>query len=349
MDNTTNFSDLGNSTPGTMVLSTSERVGVSVMYLVILILSIGGNGGLIVAVTRSKSLQTRDNAFVVCLSVANLMTGLSLPWSVVGLLSSEGWPLTTEVPCQLAGHCLIISFGANLYSLAGIAINRVLIIVASPSTYQEWWTPAKVAVMVTVAWVLPFLTVLIPPLLSVGTVGYDENDHTCSFVGRDQNGHGYQLALTMVFYPIPIVSIIVSYVVIFVTIQHNFRHQKKQCAAAPSQPCDFSWGAGRESRKSHVKRQELHITLNLFINVCVVFLLNLPYGIALVLPDHHRVVLFSSLVFLMHSFVHPILYGFRHPQFNRAFRRMLHLTRGPRSPIGSAQQHSLQIPSITQL
>ncbi|XP_022106092.1 melatonin receptor type 1B-A-like [Acanthaster planci] len=338
MKNVTNMTSTVNATsinPAELTFSNSERVGIGVVFLITSILAIIGNVMVIVAVIRSKSLQTTTNAFVVCLSVANLMTGLSLPWSVVGLLSLEGWPLASEVPCQLAGLVLLTSIGASLYSLAGIALNRVLIIVASPSTYQWWHMPTKIAGMISVAWLLPFLIVLVPPLCNVGKLGYDKNTHICTDVSQHPRQQDHRLAIAMVFYLVPMTTVITSYSLIFQTIRRNFRHQTEQCTATPMQPSDFDWGVGHESRKARLKQHQHSTTVNLFVNVCVFLLLNLPYGIALIIPDNKRIAVFSGMVFLMHSFVHPLLYGFKHPQFHHAFREMLHLTEDLQPSTGS--------------
>ena len=70
-----------------------ERIIVCVAVGLIAMAGITGNLMIIFAVAFSRTLQTATNAFVLSLSVADLMTSFSLIWIIVSLVDENGWPL----------------------------------------------------------------------------------------------------------------------------------------------------------------------------------------------------------------------------------------------------------------
>ena len=79
-----------------------QRVIVAVLYLMVVVLGIFGNTLVILAVLLSKKLRTATNAFVVSLSVADLLTCLGLPWDAAATLGRDGPPFG-EWGCSVVG------------------------------------------------------------------------------------------------------------------------------------------------------------------------------------------------------------------------------------------------------
>ena len=78
---------------GELLYSYGERIFIAICWLLITIIGTTGNSMVIIAVICSRKLQTATNVFVVSLATADLLTNLFVFWSVVALLSPDGWIL----------------------------------------------------------------------------------------------------------------------------------------------------------------------------------------------------------------------------------------------------------------
>ena len=74
-------------------------VSMACVWIVVAVLGITGNTMVILSAILSNHVRTMTNVLVVNLSVADLWTCLSLPWTSVALLSDGTWPLASEAPC----------------------------------------------------------------------------------------------------------------------------------------------------------------------------------------------------------------------------------------------------------
>ena len=206
------------------------RVGVVFVWLLASFLGLVGNSLVIWSIILSKKLRTITNAFVVNLSVADFWTSLSYPWFCIALLSHDGWPLESEVPCIIAAIQFYTGIGASLYNLASIALNRVVLITQSMQTYRRWFSPRKVSVMIAATWAIPCLVLFVPPILGIGEFGYDPQDNTCSDKDGHARGAEYNLVQSLGLYPAPMIIIIGCYTVLYIHLKRHFRKQKKRSA-----------------------------------------------------------------------------------------------------------------------
>ncbi|XP_038077657.1 melatonin receptor type 1B-A-like [Patiria miniata] len=343
--NTTTISGVENNTimgvstagPVSKSLQTyEERVVVAVCWLLIALINIIGNTLVILAVVFSKKLRTSTNVFVISLSVADLLTGLAIPMSAVGLLSpGNTWPLSTEAPCYLAGMLLFVSSSASLFNLASIALNRLILIKRPMTLYRSLYTRRNLAINVAVLWLVAIATMVIPPLFGVGGFGYDEAHHTCSDLDTHPRAKTFERIQTFLSYPIPFIIIVSSYIMIFLHVRRHFQTQRSMRSAI-SDTTNASSSNGSSSfvvsdnatvlktaQHNRIYRQQLEITKNLFMAVCAFFVCITPYCVALFIPNTDRYLLFLGVVFTCNSCVNPIIYASKHPQFKKVMRRML--------------------------
>ncbi|XP_022080030.1 melatonin receptor type 1B-B-like [Acanthaster planci] len=313
-----------------------ERVVVAVVWLLIAVFNVTGNTMVILAVVCSKKLRTSTNVFVVSLSVADLLTGLALPMSAVGLLSpGNTWPWSTETPCYLAGLLLFVSSCASLYNLASIALNRLILIKRPMTLYRSLYTKRNVVIIVVAIWFVAFATMIVPPIFGIGGFGYDEQHHTCSDLDTHPKAKTFKRIQTSVGYPIPFITIVTCYTMIFLHVRRHFQAQRSMrvassytgpvCATTGSSSfvVSDSSDALKTAQSDRVYRQQLEITKNLFMAVCAFFLCITPYCVALFIPDTDRCLLFLGVVFTFNSCVNPIVYAAKHPQFKKVLRRMM--------------------------
>ena len=207
------------------------------MSLLASVLGLVGNILVISSVILSKKLRTVTNAFVVNLSVADFWTSQSYPWICVALLSHGSWPLESEVPCIIAAVQLYTGLGASLYTLASIALNRVILITQSTETYRRWFSPYKVTVMIAATWAIPCVVSFFPLILGIREFGYDLQDNTCSDKDGRARGAEYNLIQLLGLYTVPVIVIVCCYTALYIHLKrHIFRKQKQICAMRNTPP-----------------------------------------------------------------------------------------------------------------
>ncbi|XP_038067107.1 protein trapped in endoderm-1-like [Patiria miniata] len=318
------------------------RIGVACVWIVAAVLGLVGNSLVIWSVVLSKKLRTVTNTFVVNLSLADLWTSLSYPWQVLAILSRDGWPLSTEFPCIIAAVQLYTGLGASLLSLAAIACNRFVLVSQKPATYRRWYTPGKVAIMIAVTWTCPCVVFFLPPIIGIGELGYDPQDHTCSDKDGHPRGPEYNLAQSLGLFPVPLIIIISAYTALYIHLKRHFRKQKRRHTQqdSPAQVNEevgqstVSFSVSTESQgiaaddvaknnRRRISRQQLAITKNLFMVFCIFLLLMSPYFISLAVPSGRNFALYGLTISIVNSCVNPIIYTINHPHFKGVLRSIL--------------------------
>ncbi|XP_038051431.1 G-protein coupled receptor moody-like [Patiria miniata] len=317
-------------------------VFVACVWIIVAVLGITGNTMVILTAILSEHIRTTTNVLVVNLSVADLWTCLSLPWSSVALLSNGTWPLASRIPCQIAAFMWHTGLGASLYNMALIALNRLVKITRPLATYNCIFSPRKMVFMVALSWLVPIFVIIFPLTIGVGGLGLDLRDKTCTDDDSHPRGDEYDLAQTIGFYPIPVTTVIISYAIIYVHVRRHFskRNFKKKdpardavglsagmasmsmsTSAEAMEKREYHQG---EERKRRISRQQLTITKNLFCVFCAFTLCISPYFISLFFAINRDVfALYGATILIFNSCVNPIIYGAKHPQFKKVLRPML--------------------------
>ncbi len=372
MDNFSTFVDANISMANTtashptehlLIYSYGERVFVAICWLLISICGTLGNGLVILAVVLSRKLRTATNVFVVSLAVADLLTSLFLTWSVFALLGRNGWPLPrAEWLCVIGGFMIFTCTGTSLWNLAAISVNRLLLIVLPLSTYRKIYKPSNLAVMVTLVWFFPFTVCLALPLAGIGGFGYDQLHSTCSDLDHHSQSETFHLAQTITFYPIPLITIVTCYALIFCRMRRHFQQQRnneelktisssagssemktvsssvRSSSAVSSSGVSSGSVSGQSSaldveasivktnptsRTERINKMEMDITKNLFLVVCIFFLFFTPYFVALFIPGSDYFLLYGGIIVLANSTINPVIYARRHPHFKVIFSCMI--------------------------
>ena len=195
-----------------------QRILVAVIFMIASIAGIIGNSLVILSVVLSRKLRSPTNVFVVNLSVADLLTCLAIPWNVVALLSFDGWPIADWV-CSVAAVVLYVPTSCSVLTLASIGINRLILITKPVHVYQTIFATKVLCVWITMLWIWPFLLTAVPPLVGFGELGYNERFHSCSSVSSNEHSDQYDMIVAMAIYPIPLITILISYVWIFAHVR----------------------------------------------------------------------------------------------------------------------------------
>ncbi|XP_022091890.1 G-protein coupled receptor moody-like [Acanthaster planci] len=323
--------------------SYSVLVFIACVWIIVAVLGIIGNSMVILAAVLSKHVRSTTNVLVVNLSVADLWTCLSLPWSSVAMLVNGPWPLASEFPCQVAAFMWHTGLGASLYNLALISLNRLVRITRPLATYNMIFSPRKMVFIVAISWLIPIFVIVFPLTIGVGALGHDLLHDTCTDDDLHPRANSYNLAQTIGFYPIPMTTVVVSYVVIYVHVRRHFRKRLSKKTKATTSSTDITEASGTsvtslsntsstdvieeqekcKQSKRKISRQQLQITKNLFFVFCAFTLCISPYFISLFIPTSEKFALFGATILIFNSVVNPIIYAAKHPQFKKVLRPML--------------------------
>ena len=334
--------------------SYGERTFVAITWTLITLFGTVGNSMVIAAVLFSQKLRTATNVFVVNLAVADFLTSLFLTWSVVALLGRHGWPIPdAEWLCSAGGFMIFLCTGVSLYNLAAIALNRLVLITQSFDTYKKIYTPVNITLMAAMIWFIPVAIFISLPLAGIGGFGYDKQHSTCSDLDHHPQNETFQLAQTILFYPIPLITIVVSYALVFRHMRRHFKRQRSMHELSDIATISSSKVSNSESfvvtdnhmtaveglprvqmqstpkrvtrstRSQRIDEMEVEITKNLFLVVCAFFLFFSPYCIALFIPGSDYLLLYLGISVLSNSIINPVIYAKRHPHFKVVFKCML--------------------------
>ncbi len=326
------------STESLAEFSYSERIFAVCVLCVILICGTIGNAMVIIAVILSRKLQTRTNAFVVSLSVADLLYCLALFPTISALAGQKGWPFPrSEWLCDVGAFLLFTCGGVSIYNLAAIAVNR-MVLITRPKVYMKVYSRINLAVMIFIIWITPALVILVPPLIGLGDLGYDYEDTTCTDLDQHPKGKTYNLIQASFLYPIPLILITVGYSRTFWYIRRHFKkrrqHVKKQSTFTSYSTTEYSndsiidMDTTKQSHRSFRKRQriqEIQITKNLFLVVTIFFVCYSPYFMSLFVSKARHAVLYTGLIAASNSSMNPLIYCLKHPHFKAVLKAMVRM------------------------
>ncbi|PIK39189.1 putative opsin Rh5-like [Apostichopus japonicus] len=162
-------------------LTNIERIILAVLCAVVAVCGILGNGLVILAVWFSRRLRTATNVYVVNLSLADIVTCLSVPIYVMALMSWETWP-GSELPCTLVAALSMICVGCSQFTLAGIALNRYVLVTKARDVYTSLYCRRNLVISTICTWLIPILAVTLPSCLELVTWAL-----TPSILVADQN------------------------------------------------------------------------------------------------------------------------------------------------------------------
>ena len=196
-----------------------QRVVIAIILLIASLAGTFGNSLVILSVLLSRKLRSPTNVFVVNLSAADLLTCLALPWNIVALLSFDGWPIADWV-CSVAAVILYIPVFTSVITLASIGVNRLIIITQPVHVYRKIFCTKVLCIWIILLWLYPFIVTVIPPFAAdFGALGYNERFHSCSSRSSNKYSDEYDLMTAVLIYPIPLLTILISYIGIFVHVR----------------------------------------------------------------------------------------------------------------------------------
>ena len=271
-------------------ISDIERFIIATLLTIAGALGLTGNTLVIIAVILFKKLRSSTNVFVVNLCVADWITCSNMPWMVLGIVNTKPeWPLPDWI-CVSCGFMAISCIGCSTFTLAFIALNRLIMITSHAKFYPIVFTHRNMFFMVLLTWIIPISLATLPLVSKFGKLGYDYRYQTCTWDSSNPYSSAYSMLLSVVLMPVQFLIIISCYFKIYLYILGHSRRlhpaeaSDNQSTHAPtsfrldvSTVASSTNGLAHSSteataeptalRKALTKRQ-VQVTKNMFYVVC---------------------------------------------------------------------------------
>ncbi|CAG5114997.1 unnamed protein product [Candidula unifasciata] len=300
------------------------RYIITTILVFVPILTIFGNGVVVIAVITHKKLQTITNAFVVSLAIADTCVALCvMPFSIYQQLNNKVW-LLGKILCKLSASVDVMMCTVSIFHLSCLAIDRYLAI-CRPFLHGRL-TIRWVCVMLTFCWVTPIFISFIPIFNDWNHIGIEDvikcafpaDENVCTFVVNVP----FAFICSLIAFYIPVVFMIACNVRIYMAAIKQ-AHQIRTLEAA-----------GNHNHYSHCRRkskfkQEYKAAKTLGIIMGCFSVCWFPFFIINVIDpligyyinyEPWQIALWLGYI---NSLMNPILYYYFNKNFYNAFRRLL--------------------------
>ncbi|KAG7273791.1 hypothetical protein CRUP_012809 [Coryphaenoides rupestris] len=208
---------------------------IPVLYMLIFILGLSGNGVVIFTVWRSKSKRRAADVYIGNLALADLTFVVTLPlWAVYTALGYH-WPFGVAL-CKISSYVVLVNMYASVFCLTCLSFDRYLAIVHSLSSSRLRSRSTMLASLGAI-WFLSGLLAL-PTLLFRTTVNDPtSNRTTCamdfSLVTMNQRHEslwiaGLSLSSSALGFLVPFLAMTIFYCFIGCTVTRHFNNLRKE-------------------------------------------------------------------------------------------------------------------------
>uniref|UniRef100_A0A8C4HFH2 Histamine H2 receptor n=1 Tax=Dicentrarchus labrax TaxID=13489 RepID=A0A8C4HFH2_DICLA len=296
-----------------------SNVMLGVLLSLLILLTVGGNVLVCLAVCASRRLRCLTNCFILSLAVTDLLLGLLvLPFSAL-LQLNDDWPLG-PVFCNFYISMDVMLCTASILTLLAISVDRYLA-VTMPLRYASLVLPWRVAVAMASVWIVSVAVSFLPIQMGWNTVnGTVQNrgpwapERKCRF----ELNRPYVLTDSLLTFYLPLIAMCWTYL----RILRIARAQAKRIISARTTVVSSVTAVALREHKATV-------TLAAVIGAFVVCWL--PYFILFTVlglkehPDPSTVPEFPIVLWLgyTNSALNPILYGALNRDFRSAYAHLL--------------------------
>jgi hypothetical protein len=328
----------GTNTTGTKEENLNELEMVQVYfflvyYVILLVMTVGGNTLVCLAIYLDRRLRSSTNWFVASLAVADLLYGLvGLPFRIA---QTSGTVFELH-QCYTWIWADMVCAAASIANLALISVDRYLKI-TKPFQYHVLLTQPRTFIAVGGVWIYSAVLASLSLIRWPGALGVILHENACLNINQV-----FYTVANIVAFILPLVILVMNYVKVFVEALKQFNKMKEMTTLKCKE----------EKRKHNSIIRDFKATKTLavvigtfticwcpffflftFLQYNPTFLVRLPY------PWNYTVIsVFFNILPNLNSALNPFIYAYFNNDFRRAFRKIV--TRSFNEPMTSHYEHS---------
>lgn len=341
MASTLNISNVTNATTpknGNLKLEMVRVYFFLVYYVVLLVMTVGGNTLVCLAIYLDRRLRSSTNWFVASLAVADLLYGLiGLPFRIA---QTSGTVFELH-QCYTFIWADMFCAAASIANLALISIDRYLKI-TKPFQYHVLLTQTRVFIAVGGVWIYSGVLASLSLIRWPGALGVLLDRNACLNINQV-----FYTVANIVAFILPLVILVINYVKVFVEALKQFNKMKELTVIK----CKEEKRKHNSIIKDFKATKTLAVVIGTFtICWCPFFLLftilqyNPMFLISLPYPWNYIVIsVFFSILPNLNSACNPFIYAYFNNDFRRAFRKIV--TRSMSEPMTTQHEHSGDSPA----
>jgi neuropeptide Y receptor len=200
----------GNMSGGDFAPPVSVQATFSVLYTLIIVLAVGGNGIVCYIITSSRHMRTITNFFLLNLAISDIiMAVLCIPFSFISNIVLAHWPFGTAM-CPIMTYAQTVSVFLSSLTLVAISLDR-LIAVTRP--LRQRMTMKQLVVTVILIWVVALGISLPVAIVSrLEPFEHDPSLYWCKEAWPDEEQRlRYSIAILVLQYFLPLSVLIFTY------------------------------------------------------------------------------------------------------------------------------------------
>ncbi|XP_047521391.1 QRFP-like peptide receptor isoform X1 [Pieris napi] len=305
---------------------------VIILYVVVLVASLGANTLLIFIVIKFQYMRSVTNIFLVNLSVADLLVTLFCMPVQISKSVTLLWPFG-ELMCKTVNFLQGVAVSSSVFTITAMSVDRYLAVTQS---VRAAWLPSRrgacallVALwMVSLAIFAPLLAVAavqretVPVLLTTRNASYwvERNVEFCTEKWPDSiRKELYGTFSFVLVYAIPGCIVVISYSLM----------GRRLCSVLP--PFDQGAGSANSQQRIRLVRERKRVAWILLLLAVLFAMCWLPYNILQLLVDINAVqpdavaplMPYTLLAGHANSAINPIVYCLMTRNFRRSLRKLL--------------------------
>ena len=320
-------SDGSNSSQGmhqtTLIMDMPESFAVPIVFGIIFVVGVVGNGTLIYTVLRNKSMRNVPNIFIVSLSLGDLLLILvSVPFTAM-IYSFSKWPYGEGV-CKFNQFLQTLSLGVSVFTLTALSADRYTAIVDPMSKHLGAASQRTIAIAGAI-WLLA-LPVAIADGVSAHVVYIAMADggliHELCLEYPEEWGAWYPKFMAilrfLIFFAIPMTIIAVFYLLMANILTASSQHIPVE-----------GQGEGHGQKQMEARRKVARVVLSFVIIFAVcwlprhIFVLWFHFGASEFNLFWHVFKIMGFCLAFINSCINPLALHFLSKQFRKYYNRYL--------------------------
>ncbi|KAG2463791.1 5-hydroxytryptamine (serotonin) receptor 2C, G protein-coupled-like 1 [Polypterus senegalus] len=186
-------------------ITVKEKNWPALLFVIIIILTIGGNILVIMAVTFEKKLQNATNFFLMSLAVADMLVGiLVMPVSLINILYNYAWPLPNAL-CPIWIYLDVLFSTASIMHLCAISLDRYVAI-RNPIEHSRFNSRTKAMMKIAAVW-----TISIGISMPIPVIGLQDESKVFVNGSCVLNEENFVLIGSFVAFFIPLIIMVFTY------------------------------------------------------------------------------------------------------------------------------------------